>query len=170
MIEGVEVLTLSDARRTRFRLKHLGYVFQDYALVPELNTIENVCFPAYVLGEDRNGYKKRAVEILEFVGLKQRLRHYPHQLSGGEQQRVAIARAVINRPKILFADEPTANLDSSSAAVILQLFNNLNRELGQTIIMVTHESEDRRYAGRVLWMKDGKIEREEYTDLSVKAV
>lgn len=169
IIDGIDVLKLSDARRTLFRLKHLGYVFQDYALVPELNMLENVTFPARVLGNDRTGYKKRAGDILEFVGLKERLRHYPHQLSGGEQQRVAIARAVINKPKILFADEPTANLDSTSAAVILELFRNLNRELGQTVIMVTHEPEDRRYAGRILWMKDGNIEHEEYTDSSAKA-
>lgn len=161
VIENIDVLELSDTQKTSFRLKNLGYVFQDYALVAELNAIENVSFPAYVLGKEKNGYKKRARDILEFVGLNDRLHHYPHQLSGGEQQRVAIARAIVNNPRILFADEPTANLDSASAATILKLFKTLNEEFNQTIVMVTHEPEDRRYASRILWMKDGKIERDE---------
>ena len=165
-IDGIDVLKLSDAQKTLFRLKNMGYVFQDYALVTELNAIENVFFPAYVLGGTQKRYHKRAAEVLEYIGLKERLYHYPHQLSGGEQQRVAIARAIINEPKILFADEPTANLDSASAAVILKLFKNLNADLGQTIVMVTHEPEDRHYAGRVIWMKDGKIERQELNHVS----
>ncbi len=161
VIDGVDVLGLSDAHKTLFRLNNLGYVFQDYALVAELDALDNVFFPAYVLGKNRGVCRKRASDVLEFVGLKERLHHYPHQLSGGEQQRVAIARAVINEPKILFADEPTANLDSTSAAVILELFKNLNKEMGQTVVMVTHEPEDRRYADIILWMKDGKLERME---------
>ena len=161
IIDGIDVLKLSDADKTAFRLKNLGYVFQDYALVAELNALENVYFPAFVLGADRDGYKKRARNILEFVGLEDRVHHYPNELSGGEQQRVAIARAVINKPKILFADEPTANLDSTSAAVIMNLFNNLNKELGQTVIMVTHNLEDKDHADRIIWLKDGEIEHEE---------
>jgi putative ABC transport system ATP-binding protein len=163
VIDGVDVLKLSDAGKTLFRLKNLGYVFQDYALVAELNALENVYFPAFVLGADPDGSRKRARNILEFVGLKDRLHHYPNEMSGGEQQRVAIARAIINEPKILFADEPTANLDSTSAAVILELFRKLNKESGQTIVMVTHEAEDKNYADRIIWLKDGIIERDEYS-------
>ena len=161
IIDGIEVLKLSDIGKTSFRLKNFGYVFQDYALITELNAFENVYFPAFVLGGNRDGYKKRAENILEFVGLKTRLHHYPYELSGGEQQRVAVARALINEPKILFADEPTANLDTVSAKVILDLFKKLNKESGQTIIMVTHESEDKSYADRTIWLKDGKVERDE---------
>ena len=161
IIDGIEVLKLSDIGKTSFRLKNFGYVFQDYALITELNAFENVFFPAFVLGGNRDGYKKRAKNILEFVGLKTRLHHYPYELSGGEQQRVAVARALINEPKILFADEPTANLDTVSAKVILDLFKKLNKESGQTIIMVTHESEDKSYADRTIWLKDGKVERDE---------
>ena len=161
IIDGIEVLKLSDIGKTSFRLKNFGYVFQDYALITELNAFENVYFPAFVLGGNRDGYKKRAKNILEFVGLKTRLHHYPYELSGGEQQRVAVARALINEPKILFADEPTANLDTVSAKVILDLFKKLNKESGQTIIMVTHESEDKSYADRTIWLKDGKVERDE---------
>lgn len=161
IIDGIEVLKLSDIGKTSFRLKNFGYVFQDYALISELNAFENVYFPAFVLGGNRDGYKKRAKNILEFVGLKTRLHHYPYELSGGEQQRVAVARALINEPKILFADEPTANLDTVSAKVILDLFRKLNKESGQTIIMVTHESEDKSYADRTIWLKDGKVERDE---------
>ena len=161
IIDGIEVLKLSDIGKTSFRLKNFGYVFQDYALIAELNAFENVYVPAFVLGGNRDGYKKRAKNILEFVGLKTRLHHYPYELSGGEQQRVAVARALINEPKILFADEPTANLDTVSAKVILDLFKKLNKESGQTIIMVTHESEDKSYADRTIWLKDGKVERDE---------
>ena len=164
IIDGVDVLKLSDIKKTFFRLKNLGYVFQDYALIAELNALENVYFPAFVLGTDHDKYRERAGNILKFVGLKNRLHHYPNELSGGEQQRVAIARAIINEPKILFADEPTANLDSTSAAVVLELFRNLNKELGQTIVMVTHEPEDKNYADRIIWLKDGKIEQDEYND------
>lgn len=159
LIDGVEALKLSESQKALFRLQHLGYVFQEYALIAELNALENVYLPAFALGGNHDGYKKRAQEVLEVVGLGERLEHYPHELSGGEQQRVAIARALINRPKIVFADEPCANLDSSSARVVLELFQKLNRELGQTIVMVTHEPEDRKYVARVVWLKDGLIEK-----------
>jgi putative ABC transport system ATP-binding protein len=161
VVDGVEVLKLDDIGKTSFRLKNFGYIFQDYALVAELNALENVYFPAFVLGGNRDAHKKRARSMLEYVGLENRLRHYPHELSGGEQQRVAIARALINEPKILFADEPTANLDSGSTKVVLELFGKLNKELKQTVVMVTHEAEDKKYADRVIWLKDGKIERDE---------
>jgi putative ABC transport system ATP-binding protein len=156
-IDGVNALKMGEKEKARFRLEKLGYVFQEQSLIAELNILENVYLPA-VADLDNGDYKKRAREILEVVGLKDRVRHYPSEISGGEQQRVAIARALINQPKTLFADEPTASLDEDSAKVVLELFRRLNKELGQTIIMVTHEPEDRQYVDRVIWMKDGRIE------------
>ena len=135
-----DVTHLSDVQKTAFRLEHLGYVFQEYALIAEFNALENVYLPAMALGEKTSTqYMKRAAELLTLVGLDERLEHYPHELSGGEQQRVAIARALINEPEIVFADEPTANLDTASAKTVLELFSKLNKDLTQTIVMVTHE-------------------------------
>jgi len=155
-IDGTDVLALSETARTLFRLRSLGYVFQEYALISELTALENVDLPARVADGRSNG---RARELLELVGLGDRLHHYPDELSGGEQQRVAIARALVNQPKIIFADEPTANLDSVSAKMVLELFRRLNRGLGQTIVMVTHEPDDMRYVNRVIWLKDGLVEK-----------
>ncbi len=158
-IDGIDILALSDAERTSFRLKHLGYVFQEYALIAEFTALENVYFPGMALGSTDN--KEHAAELLKLVGLEERLHHYPGEMSGGEQQRVAIARALINSPKILFADEATANLDTVSSEVVYRLFQKLNKELDQTIIMITHEPEDRKYMDRVIWLKDGLIENKE---------
>jgi putative ABC transport system ATP-binding protein len=156
LIEGKDMLKLTDAERASFRLEKFGYVFQEYSLLPEMTILENVYVPALGLGKE-NSYKKRATELLEIVNLGSRLKHYPGQTSGGEQQRAAIARALINRPKILFADEPTASLDVASSRTVLQLFQKLNKELGQTIVMVTHEPGDERYVDRVVWLKDGVV-------------
>lgn len=156
-IDGVDALKLAEKDRARFRLKKLGYVFQEHSLIAELNVLENVYLPAVADLTDTN-YRKRAKEILDLVGLKDRLKHYPAEISGGEQQRVAIARALVNQPRTLFADEPTASLDMDSSRVVLDLFHKLNRDLGQTIVMVTHEPEDRQYVDRVIWMKDGRID------------
>ena len=156
-IDGVNTLKMGEKEKARFRLEKLGYVFQEQSLIAELNILENVYLPA-VADLDRSDYKRRAREILEVVGLKERVSHYPSEISGGEQQRVAIARALINQPKTLFADEPTASLDEDSAKVVLELFCKLNKELGQTIVMVTHEPEDKQYVDRVIWMKDGRID------------
>jgi putative ABC transport system ATP-binding protein len=155
-INGSDVIALSDADRTRFRLQYLGYVFQEYALIAEFTALENVYFPAMAYGD--SSAKERAKHLLELVGLKNRLNHYPNEMSGGEQQRVAIARSLINNPKVLFADEPTANLDTASSEVVFKLFQKLNKDLKQTILVVTHEPEDRKYVDRVIWMKDGLIE------------
>jgi putative ABC transport system ATP-binding protein len=155
-IEDRDVLKLSERERARFRLEELGYVFQEYSLLGELTILENVYLPALCLAQVRD-YRQRAVEMLTIVGLRERLAHYPNEVSGGEQQRAAIARALINKPKILFADEPTASLDAASAKVVLELFSQLNKELGQTIVMVTHEPEDEKYVDRVIWLKDGLV-------------
>jgi len=164
-IDNDDVLKLSESKKTSFRLQYLGYIFQDYALITELTALQNVYIPAFAFGRNRDDSKKRARELLEVVGLGDRLSHYPDELSGGEQQRVAIARSLINQPKILFADEPCANLDSISAKVVLELFQKLKRELGQTIIMVTHEPEDKKYVDLVIWLKDGLIEKIERNEL-----
>lgn len=161
LLDGVDVLKLSESEKTAFRLQNLGYIFQEYALIVEFSALENVYLPAFALGSESKKYKERARELLGLVGLGERLDHYPHELSGGEQQRVAIARALINSPKILFADEPTANLDTSSAATVLELFSKLNKDLNQTIVMVTHEPDDKKYVERVIWLEDGRIDRVE---------
>lgn len=158
-IDGANVLSLSDTERTRFRLKNLGYIFQEYALIAEFTALENVLLPAMALEGDHD--REHACNLLRLVGLGDRLDHYPSEISGGEQQRVAIARSLVNKPKILFADEPTANLDSVSAKVILELFVRLNKELNQTILMVTHEPDDKEYVDRVIWLKDGLLTNEE---------
>jgi len=161
VINENNVLSLSEKEKTFFRLNELGYVFQEYALLPELTALETVYLPLMMRGIEKKAYIKRASEVLEKVGLQDRLNHLPHELSGGEQQRVAIARAIVNNPKILFADEPCANLDSESSETILNLLKDLNGDLGQTIVMVTHEPEDRKYVDRVIWLKDGLIEKED---------
>jgi len=159
LVDQKNVLKLNEGEKARFRLEKLGYVFQEYSLLPEMTILENVYVPAVCLGSE-NGYRKRASELLEIVGLGERLKHYPNEVSGGEQQRASIARALINRPKILFADEPTASLDMASAKVVLELFKKLNREMGQTIVMVTHEPEDEKHVNRVIWLRDGLVDRE----------
>jgi putative ABC transport system ATP-binding protein len=156
-IDGVDALKLDEKKKARFRLEKLGYVFQEHSLIAELNVLENVFLPA-VGGIGSTDYRQRAKKILEIVGLKDRTRHYPSEISGGEQQRVAIARALINQPRTLLADEPTASLDEESSRVVLDLFSRLNRELKQTIVMVTHEPDDKHYVDRVIWMKDGRID------------
>ncbi len=156
IIEGQHTSHLSSQEKTNFRLNELGYVFQDYALVPELTAIENVLVPLLMQGLDKFSAQAKSIVALERVGLKDRLHNLPSQLSGGEQQRVSIARAIAHEPKIIFADEPTANLDTETAKVVLDTFLSLHGE-GQTIIMVTHEPEYAELADRVVILSDGLI-------------
>jgi len=154
---GKNILELSESSKARFRLSKFGYVFQEYALLPELTALENVYLPAMALGRKKEEYMKAGTEVLEHVGLGTRLHHRPREMSGGEQQRVAIARALINKPDILFADEPTANLDSISSKQVIELFQKLNKETRLTILMVTHEPDDVKYVSTVVWLKDGEL-------------
>jgi len=157
LVRGQDMLGLNETERARFRLQEFGYVFQEYSLLPGMTMLENVCVPAIGLGRDTN-VKKRATELLKVVGLEHRLKHQPSEVSGGEQQRAAIARALINQPRILFADEPTASLDLASAKTVLELFKKLNKGLGQTIVMVTHEPDDLEYVDRAIWLKEGRVQ------------
>ena len=161
LLDGLDISTLTDHKRTEFRLKHLGYVFQEYALIPELNALENAYLPLLLMGLSHRDYIKTATDMMQKVGLGERLHHLISQLSGGEQQRVAIARALVNKSKILFADEPCANLDTENKGIVLRLLRKLCDELGQTILMVTHEPEQREFTDRVIYFRDGILEREE---------
>ncbi|HLD21940.1 MAG TPA: ABC transporter ATP-binding protein [Patescibacteria group bacterium] len=148
---------LSEKERSHFRLTYLGYIFQEFALIPELTAMENVMLPAMMQGAQKEEYESRAKKLLETVGLGDRVHHRPRQLSGGQQQRVAIARSLINAPKVLFADEPTASLDSVSSTVVMETFAKLNKEMHQTIVLVTHDQEDEKYIDRTIWVKDGQL-------------
>lgn len=157
-IDGVNLMKLSEKEKSEFRLQKLGYVFQSYALLPELTALESVSLPLMIAGVDKKTYVKKAKYMLGKVGLSDKTDKLPKEMSGGEQQRVSIARALINSPRILFADEPTANLDSASSLAILKLFRELNKDIQQTIIMVTHEDSDKEFVDRVIYLKDGFVE------------
>lgn len=159
IIDGTDVRTLSENEQTTFRLETLGYVFQDYALVPDLSARENVMIPLIMRGISWQAAKEAAATAIDSVGLKGKYENLPAQLSGGEQQRVAIARAIAGNPKLIFADEPTANLDSVSGRAIIDLLGCLNAE-GQTIVMVTHEEEYTQFCNRIIYMEDGKVVNE----------
>jgi putative ABC transport system ATP-binding protein len=158
LLDGTDVTRLSDEARTRFRLMHLGYVFQDYALVSELTVKENVAIPAITQGRPLSECYAAAADVLGKVGLHRRLDHLVYELSGGEQQRVSIARALVNKPAIVFADEPCANLDTENSKTVLELFRSVNRELGQTIVMVSHEPWHQEYFDRIIFIRDGVLD------------
>jgi len=160
-IGGVDMLNLDDDERTDYRLNKMGYIFQEYALVPELTVIENVALTAMARGISDAESRRASMDILSTIGLSARLNHLPRELSGGEQQRVAIARSMVNRPLILFADEPCANLDTDNSKIVLDQFHTINEELGQTIVMVSHEEWHKEYFHRIVYLKDGRIDREE---------
>ncbi len=156
-LDGKNIENLNDNELSEIRCKKVGFVFQSYNLLPKLNAIENVELPAKYLGMDRNKRKERAKELLRLVGLEDRMHHLPNELSGGQKQRVAIARALINDPKIIFADEPTGNLDSKSTEEILEIFKKLN-DKGVTILMVTHEEDVAKHTKRIVRLRDGIIQ------------
>ena len=156
IIDGRNTREMTDTEEVVFRLRNFGYVFQDYALLPELTALENVVLPLLMQNLERQVAYGKAKEALGKVGLEKRLKNLPSHLSGGEQQRVSIARAIAHTPKVLFADEPTANLDNESSATIMDIFKELHRDK-QTIIMVTHEENYARFADKTVNIDDGKI-------------
>ena len=156
-IAGTKVFELNEKRTAEFRNRHIGFVFQFHNLLPEFSALENVMMPALIGGVSRKEAKQRAAELLEAVGLTDRADHKPAQLSGGEQQRVAIARALINRPSVIFADEPTGNLDTHNRDEIQRLLFEVREKFGQTIVMVTHDERLAEMADRKIVMSDGAI-------------
>jgi len=156
-IGGIDVYSLNDSKLAAFRNKHIGFVFQFHHLLPEFTAIENICMPALIAKTAKKEAEKKADELLDYLGLSARKNHKPSELSGGEQQRVAVARALINSPKVVFADEPSGNLDSNSAKELHQLFFNLRKTYNQTFVIVTHNNELADMADRKLVMKDGNF-------------
>lgn len=156
-INGENILEMKDKALSKFRNTHLGFIFQFHQLLPEFTALENVCIPAYIAGKEKAVTETEAKRLLEYLGLSERINHKPNELSGGEQQRVAVARALINKPAVIFADEPSGNLDTASAENLHQLFFKLRDEFGQTFVIVTHNEEFANMADRKLVMKDGLI-------------
>ena len=157
LLNGTDISRFGDEKMSRIRRQKIGFVFQFYNLIPNLNVEENIMLPLLLDGKKMGGYKKQLDRILEIVGLSNRRKHKPRELSGGQQQRVAIARALIGTPEILFADEPTGNLDSKTGAEIMNLLREINQNSGQTIIMVTHSPDAAKSSSRVITVQDGVI-------------
>jgi lipoprotein-releasing system ATP-binding protein len=157
IINGQNVLSMNDKELSKFRNLNLGFIFQFHQLLPEFTALENVCIPAFIANKSKQETETEAKKLLDYLGLSQRINHKPNELSGGEQQRVAVARALINKPSIIFADEPSGNLDTASAENLHQLFYKLRDEFGQTFVIVTHNEELANMADRKLVMVDGQI-------------
>ena len=157
LINDTEVNRLNDKNLARFRNEHIGFIFQFHQLLPEFTALENVCIPAFIKKTPKEEAEKRAMELLDFLGLKDRYHHKPNELSGGEQQRVAVARSLMNKPSVVLADEPSGNLDSESADNLHKLFFKLRDEFGQTFVLVTHNMELANMVDRKLTMVDGLI-------------
>lgn len=156
-MNGTVISNMSDAKLAAFRNKNIGFVFQFHHLLPEFTALENVCIPAYIAGISKSAAEEKAKELLTFLGLAERMDHKPSELSGGEQQRVAVARALVNNPAVVLADEPSGNLDSTTAKELHQLFFTLREKFNQTFVIVTHNEELADMADRKLVMKDGNI-------------
>ncbi len=159
-IRGVPITRLSERELAAFRQKHIGFVFQSYNLLPFMTAAENVAMPLMFRGESRRKRMKKAVAILKKVGLGNRLKHYPRQMSGGQQQRVGIARAFVAKPDVVFADEPTGNLDSKTTIEVMDMIKSFARRFNQTIVLVTHDPEMAQYADRIITLVDGRIVKE----------
>lgn len=157
IINNESVFNLSEKKLAAFRNQHIGFVFQFHQLLPEFTAIENICIPALIANKSKKESEQRAIELLDLFNLKDRINHKPSELSGGEQQRVAVARALINNPKVIFADEPSGNLDSKNAEELHQLFFKLRDNFNQTFVIVTHNADLAKMADRTLVMKDGRI-------------
>lgn len=156
-IDNQNILSLNDKQLSQFRNQKIGFIFQFHQLLPEFTALENVCIPAFIKGTDKKVAEQEAIRLLNYLGLSHRIHHKPSELSGGEQQRVAVARALINNPVVIFADEPSGNLDTQSAENLHELFFKLREELNQTFVIVTHNEELADMADRKLVMKDGSI-------------
>ena len=156
-IQGQNLLNMKDKELSKFRNLHLGFIFQFHQLLPEFTALENVCIPAFIAGKEKAQTEVEALKLLNYLGLSERVHHKPNELSGGEQQRVAVARALINKPAVIFADEPSGNLDTTSAENLHQLFFKLRDEFNQTFVIVTHNEELANMADRKLVMVDGLI-------------
>ena len=157
LIKERDITALSEKELAKFRNENIGFIFQFHQLLPEFTALENVCIPAFIKNTAKNDAEKRAKELLDFLGLSHRYHHKPNELSGGEQQRVAVARALVNNPSVIFADEPSGNLDTESADNLHKLFFKLRDEFGQTFVIVTHNKELAEMADRKLTMVDGKM-------------
>jgi len=156
-INNISLKNISDKALSQFRNQQVGFIFQFHQLLPEFTALENVCIPAFIAKKSKKEAETKAKELLDFLGLSHRIHHKPNELSGGEQQRVAVARALINNPSVILADEPSGNLDSTSAKNLHELFFKLRDEFGQTFVIVTHNNELANMVDRKLTMKDGKI-------------
>lgn len=157
LVNGENIIGMNDKNLSKFRNLNLGFIFQFHQLLPEFTALENVCIPAYIAGKKTDETETEAKKLLDYLGLSDRINHKPGELSGGEQQRVAVARALINKPSVIFADEPSGNLDTASAENLHQLFFKLRDEFGQTFVIVTHNEELANMADRKLMMSDGQI-------------
>jgi len=158
LIDDVDITILSDKKLAKLRNEKIGFVFQFHHLLPEFTALENVCMPAFLKGDKRSEAEAKALEILDFLNLKNRISHKPNELSGGEQQRVAVARALINRPAVILADEPSGNLDSANKKELHELFFELRDKFSQTFVIVTHDNELATMSDRILHIKDGIVE------------
>ena len=160
MIDGVDVRRLNQKKLSDFRNRNIGFVFQFHQLLPEFTALENIMIPAFIAGKSKSEAKKRGMELLDFMGLADRAKHKPNELSGGEKQRVAVARALVNNPAVVLADEPSGSLDSKNKAELHQLFFDLRDKTGQTFIIVTHDEQLASITDRTIKMRDGMLEKE----------
>ena len=164
LIDNVNVTTLSQKKLADFRNRHIGFVFQFHQLLPEFTALENIMIPAYIAGTSSKAAKQRAEELLQFMGLSDRAKHKPNELSGGEKQRVAVARALVNNPAVILADEPSGSLDTKNKEELHQLFFDLRDKFGQTFVIVTHDEQLASITDRTIHMRDGLLENLESLD------